>query len=105
MLGHDEPLYEVDKAFLQQPGLWIHCKNHEAMPAMSLLTVNYFWHQEDDITLTSWGYMWTYPGKPLFARSIAVMPEWNMDLDAAARLTCLGICSDYVARIAELRSR
>ena len=26
-------------------------------------SLNYFWHQTDDFTLTSHGYIWTYPGK------------------------------------------
>ena len=34
-----------------------------------------FEHQEDDVTLTSEGYIWTYPNKQLTDNSIAVLPE------------------------------
>ena len=54
--------------------------------------INCFWHQNDDITLTSKGYIWTYPGKQPIQSSIAVMPELYND-----NLTnCIGICSDHV---------
>mgnify|MGYP003336226375 CR=1 FL=1 len=59
---------------------------------------NYFWHQEDDFTLTSEGYIWTYPGKELSENSICVMPERNMAPDALVNFNqnCYGVCSDYV---------
>jgi glycerophosphoryl diester phosphodiesterase len=104
-LGHDDAQYQVDEEFLLDPRLWLHAKNHEALPALCKLGVNCFWHQEDDMTLTLQGHLWTYPGRPLFARSIAVMPEWTMSLADASRLTCLGICSDHVAELRELRGR
>jgi len=50
------------------------------------------WDQEDDITLTSKGYIWAYPGKQPIKNSIAVLPELNKD-----DLTkVIGICSDYI---------
>ena len=54
--------------------------------------LNYFFHQEDDITLTSKGYIWAYPGKQPIKNSIAVMPELNKDDLTKAT----GICSDYI---------
>jgi len=30
-LGHDSGQYLIDDSFLEQPGLWIHCKNLEAL--------------------------------------------------------------------------
>ena len=102
MLGHDNPTYPINIDFLSDDRLWIHCKNHDALYAMRSFNFNYFWHQTDDITLTSHKYFWTYPGKPLYDCSIAVMPEWIMPLDqAATQYQCYGICSDYVE---EMRS-
>ena len=37
---------------------------------------NYFWHQNDDYTITSKGYIWAYPGKKLNKNAIYVLPEW-----------------------------
>ena len=40
---------------------------------------NFFWHQQDDFTLTNRGYIWTYPGKCITPMSIMVMPEWKIN--------------------------
>jgi hypothetical protein len=55
--------------------------------------LNYFWHQEDDVTLTSKGYIWAYPGKQPIKNSIAVMPELKNDNLSE----CIGICSDNIS--------
>lgn len=101
MLGHDSPQYEIDINFIKPPGLWIHAKNLDALYNLSLIPdICYFWHQEDDFTLTSTGFIWTYPGKPLTARSIAVLPEWHLDdLLHVKNLKCFGVCSDYVDQV------
>ena len=91
-LGHDNPEYLVKKEFLNNDKLWCHAKNIEALESMLKDNIHCFWHQEDDVTLTSKGYMWTYPGKKLTTNSIAVLPELNNQNPKKA----LGICSDYV---------
>jgi hypothetical protein len=102
-LGHDEPTHEVSYDFLEQPGLWIHAKNIEALYILGAdPKLNYFWHQEDSYTLTSQGQIWTYPGMSLTNNSIMVQPERDnkdlKDLD----FNCLGICSKWVRRIKKL---
>lgn len=96
-LGHDGPQYAVDFSwFIERlPKLWIHCKNIESVLFFKECgyDVNYFWHEEDTITLTSKNYIWAYPGKQPIKNSIAVMPElFNDDITK-----CLGICSDYIS--------
>lgn len=95
-LGHDEPQYGVDMTWLRNriTELWIHCKNIEAIEWFNNLNseFNYFWHQEDTVTLTSRRWIWVYPGKQPIKYSIAVMPEINND-DLSE---CRGICSDYI---------
>ena len=94
-LGHDEPQYGITQQWLNErvDKLWIHCKNVEAMEWFNMIGgFNYFWHEEDTMTLTSNGYMWAYPGKQPIEGSIAVMPEINDD-DISK---CEGICSDYI---------
>lgn len=104
-LGHDNSQYLVSRYWLAQnmEFLWIHCKNTEALCQFSKTGgYNYFWHQEDDFTLTSKKYIWSYPGKPYSPNSIIVMPEWNLKIDSFSDLKvydCFGICSDYVGRI------
>jgi hypothetical protein len=99
-LGHDEPQYAINASFINQPNLWIHAKNIEALDYLTQTTYFYFWHQNDDFTLTSNNLIWTYPGKPLTPRSVMVLPE-NIDptLNNTKNVNCYGICSDYVALI------
>ncbi len=90
-LGHDNPQYPVDKHYLENPKLWCHAKNIDALNIMIRnKTIHCFWHQEDDVTLTSKNYLWTYPNKQLTHYSIAVLPDTKPDIEVA------GICSDYV---------
>jgi hypothetical protein len=95
-LGHDKPQYGIslDWLYERKDRLWIHCKNIKAIEWFNSLigTYNYFWHQEDTVTLTSKTFIWAYPGKQPINRSIAVMPElFGDNIDS-----CLGICSDYI---------
>lgn len=103
-LGHDGPQYKVDADFIGKQGLWIHCKNLDALYELSSTPIrfNYFWHQEDDFTLTSKNYIWTYPGKSYTPKSVIVMPEWKTELenfDSLRVYNCHGICSDYVGKL------
>lgn len=98
-LGHDEPQYSVEIDFLEKykEHLWIHCKNIEALlwcKDTQIHHLNFFWHQEDDVTLTSLGYIWAYPGLQPIKNSIAVMPEINNESELKS---CFGICSDRIA--------
>jgi hypothetical protein len=104
MLGHDKPDFEVPFEFLKHPGLWIHAKNLDALYVLGAdKSLNYFWHQEDDYTLTSQGYIWTYPGKTLVNDSICVMPEWHdPEFKTILKTNCYGICSDYVNRVKDI---
>ena len=105
-LGHDEPQYPTTWFWIGKyiNNLWVHCKNIEALYEFSYATsgFNYFWHQEDDFTLTSKNYIWTYPGKNYTPKSIIVMPEWNVSAEVFTDLkvfNCYGICSDYVGKL------
>ena len=93
-LGHDGPQYDVDMTFLLKEGLWCHAKNFAALERLLSMGVHCFWHDEDAATLTSEGYIWTYPGKPLTSRSICVMPEKA----SYKTIECAGVCTDYVTR-------
>jgi hypothetical protein len=102
-LGHDNPQYLVSISWLEErkDNLWIHCKDLKSLEIFSNSSedFNYFWHQEDDFTLTSKNYIWTYPGKPYTMKSIIVMPELIDDLEYKnfKSLNCFGVCSDYVS--------
>lgn len=94
-LGHDGPDHEVDSSFLKNPKFWCHAKNIAALKELLKLNVHCFWHQNDDVTLTSNNFIWTYPGKKIIDHnSIAVMPELYQNWDITK---CIGICSDYIS--------
>ena len=92
-LGHDEPQHLVKKDFLRNEHLWCHAKNIQGLYSMMEDNIHCFWHQEDDVTLTSEGYLWTYPGKDLTKNSIAVLSDNKPDVEVA------GICSDFIVRL------
>ena len=107
-LGHDEPQYKVSWKWIANRNelLWIHCKDittlHEFSKTTTTNRYKYFWHDQDDHTLTSNNIIWTFPGKPYTPRSIMVMPEWNTkiaNLNDLRVVNCFGICSDYVAHL------
>lgn len=103
-LGHDAPKYKIPVEFLNNRSMWIHCKNIHALQRLSKMRLrsDFFWHQEDDFTLTAKGFIWTYPGKPLTDHSIMVMPEWaGIDFKHVTDLRCAGVCSDFIADIRE----
>ena len=89
-LGHDDPLYDVSAHFLKNDRLWCHAKDLNALESMLSDGIHCFWHQEDDFTLTSKGYIWTYPERITCNKSVIVqkgkdkLPE-----------KCYGICTDY----------
>lgn len=84
---------------------YFHCKNTEALDFFSenrsLFT--FFWHQEDQYTLTSNGYVWVYPNRTPTYNSIIVMPEKWMDVDILdqyqQKYDLYGVCSDVVASL------
>jgi hypothetical protein len=105
-LGHDSPEHLLDSgldAIIQLKNqLWIHCKNFDALEKLKGTDFNYFWHQDDDHTITSKGFIWTYPGKDRGKTNILVMPEWNYSLEQIASLDCFAVCSDHVQDIQKL---
>lgn len=95
-LGHDEPEYKLEEQFLLKDKLWCHAKNLHALNKLLELNVMCFWHQSDRYTLTSNNFIWTFPGQPLSAASICVMPE-RFSVGSQDLSFCAGVCSDFIA--------
>lgn len=91
-LGHDFPEIKIDFKFLKNKKIWCHAKNADAIPKLAEIKAHYFWHQEDDYTITSKGFLWVYPGKKLIKNSICVQPK-KISLFSK---NCIGICSDKI---------
>lgn len=107
-LGHDKPTHQVNGAFLSRTGVWVHCKNLDAL-RMATPHMHYFWHDQDAYTLTSRGVIWCYPkSKITNSNSVMVLPEWQIaDEDIAGVLLDYhesglvpAICTDYAGDVA-----
>jgi hypothetical protein len=97
-LGHDSPDTLIKKDYLNNDRFWCHAKNVPALEKLLELGVHCFWHQKDDVTLTSKSFVWIYPGKPLCKNGIIVMPENKYDnWKDISNKGIKGICSDFIA--------
>jgi len=94
MLGHDAPIYDVTKNFLLDSRLWCHAKTPEALTAMLTAGIHCFWHENDERTLTSQGFIWTYPHKKLVDRSVVVILDKELNHEYVSR--AVAVCGDYV---------
>ena len=92
-LGHDYPQYNIDSEFLSNPKIICHAKNLDALEYCLNSNIHCFWHQEDDYTITSNGYIWAYPGKPVSNKYKTIIVDNNKP---SFKYDCIGICSDYV---------
>jgi hypothetical protein len=88
-LGHDNPQYEVLFDFFKS-NMWLHCKNLQACEQLLKTNLNWFWHENDKVTLTSKGYIWVYPGVYV-DNGITVEFGYNISLPN----DILGVCTDY----------
>ena len=96
-LGHDNPLHPMDESYIKDISkyAWYHCKNLEALEKFNLEfpEYRYFWHENDRFTLTSNGYIWTYPNEPVTSKSIIVDLE-SVDFSKYGDVP-YAICTDY----------
>ena len=90
-LGHDKPQYLIKEDFLLQDKLWCHAKNIEALTYMIKNKIHCFWHQIDQYTITSKGFIWVYPNEIILDKGILVV-EGKID---SIKETVEGICTDY----------
>ena len=99
-LGHDEGEYKIPEKWLYTDNArkWFHCKNLEALKYCLRYGLHCFWHQKDDYTLTSEGYLWVYPGKevPESAGMGVVLVDKKLKI---APVGAEIICSDFVGEI------
>lgn len=100
-LGHDEPQYPVTLDYLieRENNLWVHCKNEEALGFALDNVFNCFYHDTDAYTLTSYGFIWAYPGSPVTCKRmfVSVLPERvNQKIDTDIYAVCTDYVKDYI---------
>tara|TARA_R110002020_G_scaffold46539_25_gene132442 strand:- start:269 stop:709 length:441 start_codon:yes stop_codon:yes gene_type:complete len=97
-LGHHMPKYKVHIDFIQQRqnNLWCHAKNFEALKNMLENNIHCFWHQSDKFTLTSHGFIWTYPNQNITNQSVIVCESAEETKRHIESGIPYAICSDFV---------
>tara|TARA_R100000008_G_scaffold47035_1_gene27800 strand:+ start:6045 stop:6506 length:462 start_codon:yes stop_codon:yes gene_type:complete len=101
ILGHDQGDIQVPYEWLLQHAdkLWVHCKDLASLRALYGSPLNYFWHQEDDFTLTSQNIIWTYPLKNVTDKSVIVCFTKQEAESYIENYPVFGICCDWVGEI------
>lgn len=97
-LGHDSPTYLVEYFWLKQRSnkLWFHAKNFNAVIQLSKDSdINYFWHENDKMTLTSKGIPWCYPNN-FILNGITVITD-----DKLSCKNIFGVCTDFPRKISQ----
>jgi len=96
-LGHDKPIDKIELSWLKcrSSYLWVHCKNIELLNffVINKVDLNYFFHQKDDVALTSKFFLWVYPKKKYTSNSILVcnnICDFNL-----INSPPYGICTDF----------
>lgn len=100
-LGHDDPQYKIDTAFLIKNCnfLWCHAKSLSSLNAMLNLNVlNCFWHDKDEFTLTSKGYIWQAHKRDICGKSVIVDNSFN-SFSRKYETSPFAICSDFLPAI------
>jgi hypothetical protein len=86
---------------LKNPKVYVHCKDIDTLFFFrkSYPDVHVFFHDVDEVVLTSKNELWTYPGKKLTEYSICVMDDENLlKMLQDEKIKILGICSDNLKR-------
>lgn len=96
-LGHDEPTFSIDESFLSsnKNHLWCHAKNIYALHYMLQNNIHCFWHQNDSYTITSKGYVWTYPTTEVLDNCIVNQPN-TLQISKG-----IGVCADNIIVLQE----
>lgn len=94
-LGHDTPLYKIDRYFLQNQHLWVHCKNVAAYLELSKFTnINCFFQENEEIVMTTRNNLWAHSKCPTWNNKTVIVRldsrNWSPSIEPFA------ICSDYV---------
>lgn len=93
-LGHNEPLYKINRYFLQNQRIWTHCKDINSYLELSKYSnINCFFQSNEKIVKTTGGYLWAHSDCKNFNNKTIIV---NLDHLEDNSFDAFGICSDYV---------
>lgn len=94
-LGHDAPIYKIDKYFLQNQKIWTHCKNVITYLELSKFSnINCFFQNDEEIVATTRGYFWAHSKCMIWNNKTIVTKLDSRNWGAPENV--FGICSDYI---------
>lgn len=103
--GHDGPQELVDYEFISRDNVFCHAKTVETFSRLMNLNINCFWHESDQVTLTSEGQIWCYPGiHPLHSQAIW-LDLLGRPLPDRVDIPIYGVCGDDLKGYLNLSSR
>ena len=91
-LGHDKPEHQVSEMFLRHGSIWCHAKDIKTFYKLIDIGAHCFSHNQDEVALTTKGYLWSSYENQMTDKSICVMPPSSRDLPK----NIAGVCSDYI---------
>lgn len=103
-LGHDEPQQSFPVELMGDNKVICHAKTPEAFQILLDMRQHCFYHENDQVTLTSQGYIWCFPGvHPRLNRSIWLdLHDQPLPKTASG---IYGICGDRRSIMDELFER
>ena len=106
-LGHEKPNYEIDKCFLFNKRIWTHAKTVETFfELVKYKDVNVFFHNDDEVVLTSQGFVWSHPKNGVFnSHTVHVCTGYDEKAFLSTFSGLFGLCSDYVEKYRALQSK
>jgi 3-deoxy-D-manno-octulosonate 8-phosphate phosphatase (KDO 8-P phosphatase) len=93
--GHDKPTYKIDKNFLKNSKIWVHCKDEKTFYNLSkYVDINCFLQEGDKVAITTKGFLWNHSScKEWDERSVFV----NLgEIVWGSFIFPYAVCSDYV---------
>ena len=97
-LGHDSPQYPTSLRWLlrRKHNLWLHIKDYNSLSIIEGHDLRYFWHQNDDFTLTSNGYIWSHDFKNKMTQRCIVPLLSLSEVEEYTQRDFYAVCSDYI---------
>lgn len=93
--GHDEPDQLADLEFLAKDGVFCHAKTLETLGALLDMNLTCFWHERDQVTLTSNNKIWCYPGYHPIHRDAIWLDLHDCPIPSRYVGQIYAICGDY----------
>jgi hypothetical protein len=97
--GHDYPQHIIPKSFIlkNKNQIWIHAKTGQMLQLALDNKLKCFFHEIDDFTLVSNGYIWRYPHKdlPISHDTVVVLPENTLGNIETTLQLARGVCTDF----------